>query len=151
MIFAQLCSNEEELDQLKHSNKIPDREAGTMAASLNSIKLDRATLTPDELSSQQEEITSFEFKAKFQSASKQMDSKCMSLETGISEIHGDLKTMKAQALKFDQDLEALNRIIVISHGTGIKIRVRKEQIYDKFIINLKVMYLKYMGHLPKTI
>lgn len=75
----------------------------------------------------------------------------MSLETGISEIHGDFKTMKAQVLKLDQDLQALNRIVVISHETGIKIRVRKEQIYDKFIINLKVMYLKYMGHLPETI
>lgn len=65
MIFAQLCSNEEELDQLKHSNEIPNRKWGTVAASLTSIKLDRATLTPDELSSQQEEITSFEFKEKF--------------------------------------------------------------------------------------
>lgn len=35
------------------------------AASLNCIKLDGAILIRDELSSQQEEITSFEFKAQY--------------------------------------------------------------------------------------
>lgn len=50
----------------------------------------------------------------------------MSLESGI---HGEFKIMKAQVIKVDKDLKALERIIVTFHETRFSILDVKEQFH----------------------
>lgn len=61
-----------------------------------------------------------------------------------SHVQRDLKIIKVQALKYDNLLEELKRIIAISLETKIKSLEEKEQCRIKFIMDLQTELLNYL-------
>lgn len=61
-----------------------------------------------------------------------------------SHVQRDLKIIKVQALKYDNLLEELKRIIAISRETKIRSLEEKEQCKTKFIMDLQTELLNYL-------
>lgn len=74
----------------------------------------------------------------------------MNLESGLSESHVNLNSMKIHILKFEKDFEAQKRI-VISHETRIMVLGEKKEITVNALQICKLNYYKNICNFPKVI